>query len=123
MKRFLFFGALMLAASTWTSTARAQFGMGGFGGRHPDPLTQIKTDRGEIKSRLNTYTHAPTHRGRIMRPQPTNPASMDTYGRMDLSGHPVAGYPVVRGDLHGARVSRGGANGVGRRRPPIARRR
>jgi hypothetical protein len=116
MKRVFLFVAVMLFASTWTSSARAQFGMGGF----RDPNAEIDQQRSTIKSRLGSYSKPPTSHSRVARPKLSNPASTDAYGRMDLAGHPVPGYPSVRGDLTGSnasRVSRGGANGRGRRAP------
>ena len=123
MKRVFLFVAVMLFASTWTSTARAQFGMGGFGGLH-DPNAEIDQQRTTIKSNLNKYSKAPTSHSRVARQKLSNPASTDAYGRMDLAGHPVPGYPAVRGDLTGrtsAPVSRGGANTRGRSRAAVRR--
>jgi hypothetical protein len=123
MKRALFFAAVVIVGCAWSTPARAQFGFGSMANK--DPVEQIKTDRSKIKSRLSEYSHAQSHHTRILRPRVTNPASADEYGRMDLAGRAVAGYPVVRGDLTGhgaAHVSRGGANGIARRHHATPRR-
>lgn len=111
MKRALFFAAVVLLATTWSTPARAQFGFGG-GGGNKDPLADIAQQRSKIKSRLSQYSrHSAGSRAKV-----ANPASTDELGRMDLAGRAVAGYPIVRGDLRGhTYVSRGGANGSGRR--------
>ena len=101
MKRVFLFVAVMLFVSAWTSSARAQFGMGGFGGLH-DPNAEIDQQRSTIKSRLGNYSKPPTSHSRVARQKLSNPASTDAYGRMDLAGHPVPGYPSVRGDLTGS---------------------
>jgi hypothetical protein len=113
MKRLFASLAVVILASAWTGSARAQYGLGGFGAT-PDMSAEIETQRNALKSQMGKYTKAPRAPSGIAgRARPTNPAMVDRYGRMDLAGHPVAGYPAVRGDLNasGVRVSRGGANG------------
>ena len=121
MKHALLFAAVVIVASMWSTPARAQFGFGGLANKNP--VDQIKTDRTTIRGRISEYSHAQSHQSRISRPRVTNPASIDEFGRMDLAGRAVPGYPMVRGDLRGhTYVSRGGANGGGRRSHPTRRR-
>ena len=101
MKRLFLFAAVMILASMWARPAHAQFGMGMFGGSH-DPIAEIDQQKSTINARTQKYTHAPSSHARISRPKLTNPASMDAYGRMDLAGHPVPGYPIVRGAISAA---------------------
>ena len=112
MKRWIFLAAVVILASTWSTPARAQYGMGGFG-NNTDPTAQIDQERSKITQNLHRYSQAPASHTRASRPKLTNPSSLDAYGRMDLAGRPVGGYPVVRGDLHGhigSSLPRGGAN-------------
>jgi hypothetical protein len=117
MKRSFLLVAVMLLGSAWSPPARAQFGFSGFGAG-PDPLSQIETARSQAKQRLQQYARVSPGVGRAMTPRssPGNSAFLDRFGRMDLSGRPVPGYPVVRGDLNTQHVSRGGANGAEQRR-------
>jgi hypothetical protein len=118
MKRLFLFAAVAILASTWSRPAFAQYGMGGFGSL-TDPNAEIDQQRSTMKSQMGTYARPQAARGRSGYTRLSNPASMDSYGRMDLAGHPVPGYPAVRGDLRGpnaTHVSRGGANGRGARR-------
>jgi hypothetical protein len=118
MKRLFLFAMVAILASTWSRPVCAQYGMGGFGNL-TDPNAEIDQQRSSMKSSMRTYTKPQAPRGRSGYTRMSNPGSMDSYGRMDLAGHSVPGYPAVRGDLRGPgalHVSRGGANGRGGRR-------
>lgn len=121
MKRSLLFAAVVFLISAWSTPARAQFGMAG-SLANKDPNAQIKTDASTIKGRLSQYSHAPTHHSRITLPKVSNSASLDAYGRMDLSGRSVSGYPAVRDMNSNHASSRSSLHGVARRRPPARRR-
>ena len=116
MKRFILFVAVVILASAWSSPAKAQYGLGGLG-NIPDMSAEVDAMRTEQKQQVSKYAKPQSRvsRGAPARSSLSNPPSIDRYGRMDLSGHPVSGYPIVRGDLTGPsspRVSRGGANGL-----------
>jgi len=115
MKRFIISVAVVILASAWSSPAKAQYGLGGYGSI-PDMSAEVDAMRAQQKQEASKYTksQARASRGAPSRSALGNPGSRDRYGRVDLAGHPVAGYPAVRGDLNGptpSRVSRGGANG------------
>ena len=118
MKSFVLSVAVVILASACSSPAKAQFGLGG---GVPDTTADVDAMRAHQKQEASKYTkpQARASRGTPARTTLGNPASKDRYGRMDLAGHAVAGYPTVRGDLTGpnsSRVSRGGANGQIKRR-------
>lgn len=114
MKHFLLCVAVVVLATGWSSPAKAQFGLGGFGNIR-DMGAEVDAMRTKQKADSNKYAKPQAHRrGAPTRSYLSNPTSTDQYGRMDLAGHPVAGYPLVRGDMGGRtppKVSRGGANG------------
>ena len=117
MKRFILSVAVVILASAWPAPAKAQYGFGGFG-NIPDMSAEVDAMRSQQKAQASKYAKPQSRasRGAPARSVLSNPASKDKYGRMDLAGHPVAGYPTVRGDLSGpgaTHVSRGGANGAG----------
>jgi hypothetical protein len=120
MKRFFMLVAVVILSASWASPAQAQFGIGGFEGA-ADPLSQIEAARGLIKQRNQQYTKAKPNarRTQATRPSksPSNYNSLDRFGRVDLAGRAVPGYPAIRGNLEGMKVSRGGANGSAAKRP------
>jgi len=125
MKRFILSVAVVILASAWPAPAKAQYGMGGFGSIS-DMGAEVDAMRSQQKLQASKYAKPQSRasRGAPARSVLSNPASKDKYGRMDLAGHPVAGYPTVRGDLSGpgaTHVSRGGANGAGGRRKSAPR--
>jgi hypothetical protein len=117
MKRCFLFFAVVLLGTIWSGTARAQ-GFSGFGNTQ-DVNSEIDAERSKIRQQIakNAKPQPRPARGTAVR---GGTGAADRYGRVDLAGHPVGGYPIIRGDLNGpnggARVSRGGANGSGRRR-------
>lgn len=110
MRRSLFLIAALLVALSWTKPASAQF----FNNNMQDPESEIESARTKQKQAVQKYARPSASRARS-----AAGTGLDRYGRLDLSGRPAPGYPAVRGELTGpgaARVSRGGANGVARRR-------
>src|SRR5262245_1425673 len=125
MKRYLLLLSFVILVTSWSKPARAQFGIPNFGG--VDSASESESERSRIKSEQQKYARGAPRAARPAAPRTNlmNHNSLDRYGRMDLAGRAVAGYPTVRGNINGpnaARVSRGGANGA-RKRAPIARRR
>lgn len=118
MKRFLMLVAVVILCVSWASPAQAQLGIGGIGGES-DPLGQIEAARSEAKLRKQQYSKVKPKAGKGQAARSSvssyNTNSLDRFGRMDLAGHAVGGYPVVRGNLESTKVSRGGANGKGGR--------
>jgi hypothetical protein len=114
MKRFFMLVAVVILSASWASPAQAQIGIGGFGGV-TDPLSKIEAAKSQTKLRKQEYTKAKPKAGRAQATRPSkspyNYNSLDRFGRADLAGKSVAGYPAVRGDLESLHVSRGGANG------------
>jgi hypothetical protein len=114
MKRWFLFVGVVLMGSMWSGTARAQYGLGGFGNT-ADVNQEIDAARSKIRQQMSKYGKPQARPSRTAVRGGTG--SADRYGRVDLAGHPVAGYPAVRGDLNaGTSVSRGGANGKSRGR-------
>jgi len=110
MRRHFLFVAVVLVACSWSKPARAQFG--GFG-QTADPVAEIEAARAKAKAERSKYAKSAGGAGAARRSQ-LGGNFTDTYGRADLAGHAVPGYPAIRGDLGNARVSRGGANGKAR---------
>jgi hypothetical protein len=121
MKRALLLTAVALVAASWSQPAHAQFGLLDLGakkdgGKLPD------NQKGSVKKKQAAALPPPpligsTRSHSLARPR-ANSSSADPSGRLDLAGHLIGGYPAIRGELTGpgaARVSRGGANGVGGR--------
>jgi len=100
--------AVVLIVSCWSGSARAQYGFG----QGADPNAEIESARNQALQQRQKYAK-PSGAGAPRR-SPVG-GFLDTYGRADLSGRGVPGYPVVRGDLSRMKVSRGGANGAVRR--------
>jgi hypothetical protein len=110
MRRVILALGAMALTLLWSGTASAQF----FGIQPKDPQAEIETARKKQQELVQRYARQNAARSRSRLG-----AARDQYGRMDLSGRPVSGYPSVRGELSGpgaSRVSRGGANGPVRRR-------
>jgi hypothetical protein len=119
MKRFFMLMAAVILSASWASPAQAQLGIGGFGGVS-GPLLGIEAAKSQTKLKNQQYTKKAKPKSR--RAQATRPSkssynynSLDRFGRKDLSGHPVSGYPAIRGDIDSMAVSRGGANGSSKR--------
>jgi hypothetical protein len=113
MRRCFLLVAVVLMVSCWSGSARAQYGFG----QGADPNAEIESARKQALQQRQKYAK-PSGAGAPRR-SAVGGGFLDTYGRADLSGRGVSGYPVVRGDLSHTRVSRGGANGAvkrGRRR-------
>jgi hypothetical protein len=116
MKRFFMLMAAVILSTSWASPAQAQLGIVGFGGVS-GPLRGIEAPKSQTKLKNQQYTKA---RPKSRRAQATRPSkssynynynSLDRFGRVDLSGHPISGYPAIRGNIDSMAVSRGGANG------------
>ena len=110
MRRYILLVAVVLIVSCWTRPARAQYGFG----QTADPIAEIEAARNKAKQDRSKYSKPGGGQGAPRR-APVGGGFTDTFGRTDLSGHAVPGYPAVRGDLSHSRVSRGGANGSARR--------
>jgi hypothetical protein len=103
----LILAAAMTVAILWCNSASAQYG-----GQSHDPNEEIEAARSRQKAQAQKYA-----RGSASRARPTFGGSgADPYGRIDMSGRAVPGYPAIRGDLRSNPVRRGGANGVARSR-------
>jgi hypothetical protein len=115
MKRLFLFLGVVILGTTWSSAAHAQYG--GFGNT-PDVNAEIDNQRSHIKQQMRQYAKPQGRSSRTSALRQGAAGAADRYGRIDMAGKPVAGYPAVRGDLTGqgsTRVSRGGANGTGKR--------
>jgi hypothetical protein len=112
MRRYILLVAVVMI-SCLAQPARAQYGYGF--GQGADPIAEIEAARSKAKQDRTKYAKPGGAGASATRRAPVGGGFADTYGRMDLSGHPVPGYPAVRGDLSHSRVSRGGANGTSRR--------
>ncbi len=119
MKRVFLLAAVVLIASTWASPAHAQLGLLdlGTGTGVGNPLDSQKN---LVKKKQSTSLPPPpvagSTRARSSRPAITPGLDDHRFGRIDMAGHPIGGYPAIRGNLSGpgaTRVSRGGANGKG----------
>jgi hypothetical protein len=119
MRRLLLFVAVALVLASWTKPAEAQYGFRF--GQHSDINAEIEAARSRVKQQLQKYSRPSGSGARGSAPRSAIGGGFrDQYGRMDLAGRPVAGYPTVRGDLDTSHLSRGGASGS--RRPPAPRR-
>jgi len=112
--------AVVILGASWASPAQAQSGIGGFGSAS-GPLNSIEAARSQtkLKNQQSTKAKPKARRAKAARPSMSSYDynSIDRFGRKDLAGHPVAGYPAIRGDLEKMQVSRGGANGTGAKHP------
>ena len=121
MKRFFMLMAAVILSASWANPAQAQLGIGGIGGVS-GPLRGTEAPKSQTKLKNQKYTKkAKPKSGRAQAARPSkfsyNYNSLDRFGRKDLSGRPVGGYPAIRGDLESIHVSRGGANGSGAKNP------
>jgi hypothetical protein len=116
MKRSFLLVAVVLLTSARSPSARAQYGFPGSGNPR-DPLSQIGPAKSAAKQRQQSHTKTlpRARRGVSSLPRLSQPGALDRFGRQDLSGRPVPGYPVIRGDVNNPSTSRGGANGAGGR--------
>lgn len=95
MKRFLPLVAAFVAVSCLTRSASAQFGGFGFGNQTPIDET-IQQQRQEILSQQQKYAH-PAPRASAPAPRRSAIAGRTAaHSRVDLSGKPAPGYPVIR---------------------------
>jgi hypothetical protein len=107
MRRSLFLTVAVGVAAAWCQPASAQF----FGGPAHDVNAEIEAARNQQRQQVQKYSP----RSKEARARAAIGAGGDTYGRVDMSGRPVPGYPTIRGNITGSgasRVSRGGANGA-----------
>ena len=125
MKRVFLLAAVVIVASTWGRPARAQLGLlnlatgTGIG-------TQLDNQKNLVQKKQKTSLPPPpvagSTRAHSSRSALATPGVDDhRFGRTDMAGHPISGYPAIRGDMSGpnaARVSRGGASGQGGRPRP-----
>ncbi len=121
MKRVFLLAAVLIVTSTWARPARAQLGILSLGG-NTGISNQLANQKNLSRKKLTKPLLPPPVIGAIKahgsQPIRGNSAAADRYGRVDLVGHQISGYPAIRGDItsaNAATVSRGGANGQGRR--------
>jgi hypothetical protein len=120
MKRVFLLAAVVIVASTWARPARAQLGLLNLG-TGTEIGIPLDSQKNLVKKKQSTSLPPPplarSTRARSSRPALPPPSIDDhRFGRIDMAGHPVGGYPAIRGDVSGpsaSRVSRGGANGQG----------
>jgi hypothetical protein len=120
MKRVFLLAAVVIVASTWARPARAQLGLLNLG---TGTGTQLDNQKNMVKKKQSTSLPPPSvassARAHSSRSALITPGVDDhRFGRIDMAGKPVSGYPAIRGDVsgsNGARVSREGANGQGGR--------
>ena len=119
MKRVFLLTAVMIIASTWARPARAQLGILNLG-TNTGISNQLDRQKNLVnKKQTNALPPPPvasSTRAHFSHPTKANSSAADRFGRQDLVGHSVSGYPVIRGELNGSgavHVSRGGANGQG----------
>ena len=121
MKHVVLLAAVLIVTSSWARPARAQLGIldlpssSGIGHQFDRMrnLAKKKQTNSLPPPPLSASTSKRAHSGPAFRGDLT---TADRFGRLDLVGHQVSGYPAIRGDLNAAnasRVSRGGANGRG----------
>ena len=120
MKRVFLLAAVVIVASTWARPARAQLGLLNLG---TGTGTQLDNQKNMVKKKQSTSLPPPpvagSTRAHSSRSARIAPGVEDrSFGRLDMAGKPIAGYPAIRGDVsarNAAHVSRGGANGQGGR--------
>ncbi len=123
MKRVFLLAAVVIVAPTWARPARAQLGLLNLG-TGTGIGTPLDSQKNLVKKKQSTSLPPPpvagSTRARSSRSALTPPGMDDhRFGRIDMAGHPISGYPAIRGEVSGpnaSRVSRGGANGQGGRR-------
>ncbi|MGO9922651.1 MAG: hypothetical protein ACLQIB_49145 [Isosphaeraceae bacterium] len=122
MKRVFLLAAVVIVASTWARPARAQLGLlnlatgTGIGTRLDDQKNLVKKKQ---KTSLPPppvagSTRAHSSRSALI----TRGVDDHRFGRIDMAGKPISGYPAIRGEVFGpnaTHVTRGGANGQGGR--------
>src|SRR5271157_5201459 len=117
----VFLLAAVVVASTWARPARAQLGLLNLG---TGTGIQFDNQKNLVKKKQTTSLPPPpvagSTRAHSSRSARITPGAEDhSFGRVDMAGKPISGYPVIRGEVSGpnaSRVSRGGANGQGGRR-------
>jgi len=122
MKRVFLLAAVVIVAS-WARPARAQLGLLNLGTGTGIGI-QLDNQKNLVKKKQKTSLPPPpvagSTRAHSSRSARITPGAEDhSFGRIDLAGKPISGYPVIRGEVSGpnaSRVSRGGANGQGGRR-------
>jgi hypothetical protein len=121
MKRLLLLVAFLVVTSIWATPAHAQLGILNLGGNQ-GITNQLDNQKNVVIKKQKQALGAPpitaTARKNSKQAVRGNPAAADRYGRLDLVGHSISGYPAIRGELNGPNatsVSRGGANGQGAR--------
>jgi len=120
MKRVFLLAAVVIVASTWARPARAQLGLLNLG-TGTGIGTPLDSQKNLVKKKQSTSLPPPpvagstrAHSSRSARTTPG--AEYHSFGRIDMAGKPISGYPAVRGEVFGPNaphVSRGGANGQG----------
>src|SRR5271157_3546048 len=119
MKRVFLLAAVVIVAS-WARPARAQLGLLNLGTGTGIGI-QLDNQKNLVKKKQPTSLPPPpvagSTRAHSSRSARINPGAEDhSFGRIDLAGKPISGYPAIRGEVSGpnaSRVSRGGANGQG----------
>lgn len=120
MKRVVLLAAVLIVTSTWARPARAQIGIlslvpnSGIGNRLDNLKNLARTKQTGSLPLPPVSGSARAHSA--IQTFASNSTTADRFGRVDLVGHAISGYPAIRGDLNAAnasRVPRGGANGTG----------
>ncbi len=123
MKRLFLLAAVVIVASTWARPAHAQLGVLNLG-TGTGIGTQLDNQKNLLQKKKQKTSLPPppvtaSTRAHSSRSAITPGVDDHRFGRIDMAGHSIGGYPAIRGDVSGANaglVSRGGANGSGRRR-------
>ena len=119
MRRYFLLVAVVLIVSCWTQPARAQYGFNF--GQTADPIEEIEAARSRAKQDRSKYSKPGGGGAGATRRAPIGGGFADTYGRMDLSGHPVRGLPggAWRPQPLPSLARRGQRRGEAFRTPPL----
>jgi hypothetical protein len=120
MKRVFLLAAVVIVASIWARPARAQLGLLNLG-TGTGIGTQLDNQKNLVKRKQKTSLSPPPVAGSTRAHSSSSRSALITpgvddhrFGRIDMAGKPISGYPAIRGDVFGpnaANVSRGGTNG------------
>src|SRR5271157_4834543 len=110
MKRVFLVTAVVIVASTWGRPARAQLGLLNLGTGTGIGIP-LDSQKNLVKKKQETSLPPPpvaassrahSSRSALIAPGIDN----HRFGRIDMAGHPISGYPVIRGDVSGPNASR-----------------
>ncbi|MGO8903446.1 MAG: hypothetical protein ACLQU5_34665 [Isosphaeraceae bacterium] len=121
MKRVFLLAAVVIVASIWARPARAQLGLLNLG-TGTGIGTRLDNQKNLVQKKQKTSLPPPpvagSTRAHSSRSALATRGTGDRFGRIDMAGKPISGYPSIRGEVYGpnaTHVSRGGANGQGGR--------